>query len=92
MPRVIVKCKYYSSDKSARDIGGMLKYIATREGVEKLGDGWRNEPVTAFPESFVIASTSKQNTLLWVWTADCGEKSRQRRKDKTLLCKTTSAH
>ena len=33
MPRVIVKCRYYSP-KSRKDIGGMLTYIATREGVE----------------------------------------------------------
>ena len=57
MPRVIVKCKYYSSDKSARDIGGMLKYIATREGVEKLGDGWRNEPVSKAQEDLILRFT-----------------------------------
>ena len=57
MPRVIVKCKYYSSDKSARDIGGMLKYIATREGVEKLGDGWRNEPVSKAQEELILRFT-----------------------------------
>ena len=34
MPRVIVKCRYYSP-KSRKDIGGMLTYIATRDGVEK---------------------------------------------------------
>ena len=57
MPRVIVKCKYYSSDKSARDIGGMLKYIATREGVEKLGDGWLNEPVSKAQEDLIMRFT-----------------------------------
>ena len=35
MPRVIVKCRYYNSGRSAHDIGGMLRYIGTREGVEK---------------------------------------------------------
>lgn len=35
MPRVIVKCRYYNSGRSVRDIGGMLRYIGTREGVEK---------------------------------------------------------
>ena len=34
MPRVIVKCRYYSP-KSRKDICGMLTYIATRDGVEK---------------------------------------------------------
>ena len=36
MAKVIVKCRYYSSENSARDIGGMLTYIATREGAEKF--------------------------------------------------------
>ena len=54
MPRIIVKCKYYSSTKSVRDIGGMLKYIATREGVEKLGDGWQSEPVSKSQENLIM--------------------------------------
>lgn len=54
MPRIIVKCKYYSSSKSFRDIGGMLKYIATREGVEKLGDGWQAEPVSKAQEELIM--------------------------------------
>lgn len=54
MPRIIVKCKYYSSSKSVRDIGGMLKYIATREGVEKLGDGWQAEPVSKAQEELIM--------------------------------------
>lgn len=41
MAKVIVKCRYYSPANSARDIGGMLTYIATREGVEKFGDSWK---------------------------------------------------
>ena len=43
--------------------------------------------VTAFPESSVTALTSKQDTLLWVWTADSSERSKQRRKVRTFLCK-----
>ena len=35
MPRVIVKCRYYQSDKTHRDIGGLMKYVATRDGVDK---------------------------------------------------------
>lgn len=41
MAKVIVKCRYYSPENSARDIGGMLTYIATREGVDKFGDSWK---------------------------------------------------
>ena len=54
MPRIIVKCKYYSSTKSVRDLGGMLKYIATREGVEKLGDGWQAETVSKVQEALIM--------------------------------------
>ncbi|MBO7740446.1 MAG: hypothetical protein J6S34_02885, partial [Clostridia bacterium] len=35
----------------------MLKYIATREGVEKLGDGWRNEPVSKAQEDLILRFT-----------------------------------
>ncbi len=55
MPRIIVKCKYYSSAKSVRDIGGMLKYIATREGVEKLGDSWQSAPVTKSQGELIVS-------------------------------------
>lgn len=43
MPRVIVKCKYYSTAKTKRSLSGLLQYIGTRSGVEKLGDGWKTE-------------------------------------------------
>lgn len=53
MPRIIVKCRYYSSAKSFRDIGGMLKYIATRDGVDKPGDGWREEPTSKAQQDII---------------------------------------
>lgn len=53
MPRIIVKCRYYSSSKSFRDIGGMLKYIATREGVEKIGGEWQAEPISKAQEKLI---------------------------------------
>ena len=60
MPRIIVKCKYYSSAKNFRDIGGMLKYIATREGVDKLGDGWQSEPVSKAQENLIMKFCEQQ--------------------------------
>ena len=62
MPRIIVKCRYYSSEKSVRDIGGMLRYIATREGVEKFGDGWKTAPVSKAQEDLIrrFTNTIKQ--------------------------------
>ena len=58
MPRVVVKCRYYSPQNSARDIGGMLRYIATREGVEKLGEGWKTAPVSKAQEDLILRFVS----------------------------------
>lgn len=57
MPRVIVKCRFYSTEKTVRDISGLLKYFATRPGVEKLGDGWLNEPVSKAQEDLIMRFT-----------------------------------
>lgn len=46
MPKVIVKCRYYSVQNTGRDIGGLLRYIATREGVERFGQGWKTAPAS----------------------------------------------
>jgi len=53
MPRIIVKCRYYASAKSFRDIGGILRYIATREGVDKLGNNWQSEPVSQAQQDLI---------------------------------------
>lgn len=53
MPRVVVKCRYYSAQTAERDMGGMLRYIATREGVEKFGDGWKTAPATKAQEKLI---------------------------------------
>ena len=58
MPRVIVKCRYYSSEKTVRDIGGLLKYYGTRPGVDKAGDAWCMKPATK-PQEELIASFLK---------------------------------
>ena len=57
MPRVIVKCRFYSTEKTVRDISGLLKYFATRPGVEKLGDGWLTEPVSKAQEDLILRFT-----------------------------------
>lgn len=46
MPRVIVKCRYYQSNKTHKDIGGLMRYVATREGVDKRIDEWKNQKAT----------------------------------------------
>ncbi len=61
MPRVIVKCRYYKSAKTTRNLGGLLKYIATREGVEKLPDGWKNEPASKAQMSVISEYCKSRN-------------------------------
>jgi hypothetical protein len=45
MPRIIVKCRYLKSGKKSH-LSNMVKYIATREGVDKLDDGEKDLPST----------------------------------------------
>jgi hypothetical protein len=60
MPRVIVKCRYYQNNASLRDIGGMLRYIATRKGVEKYEGGWKTEPVSKSQEDLIQQLTKER--------------------------------
>ena len=45
MPRIIVKCRYYKNAMQG-NLGGLMKYIATREGVEKVPQERRELPAT----------------------------------------------
>ena len=58
MPKVIVKCRYYSSKKSVRDIGGLLRYIATREGVEKFDNSWKTAPASKAQKEIILRFTN----------------------------------
>ena len=53
MPKVIVKCRYYNTEKTRKSIGGMLEYIGTREGVEKLDDAWKTSRVPKRQSEFI---------------------------------------
>ena len=66
MPRVIVKCRFYSTEKTVRDIGGLLKYLAMRPGVEKLGDGWLTEPVSKAQEDLILRFTEMHKGCRWL--------------------------
>ena len=50
-----MKCRYYSSEKTVRDIGGLLKYYGTRPGVEKAGDAWCMKPATKPQEELIVS-------------------------------------
>ena len=50
MAKIILKWRYFSNGVQNRKY---LKYIATREGVEKLDDKWREENVSSRQKSLV---------------------------------------
>lgn len=45
MAKLITKFKYLKSS-SRKSVGGYAKYIATREGVEKVDDSFKTDPCT----------------------------------------------
>ncbi len=53
MAKVILKCRYLKAGHSAHS-ENLVKYIATREGVEKLDDAWKAKPVTKAQQKLII--------------------------------------
>lgn len=53
MPRLVTKFKYLKPGKSGKSVGGYARYIATREGVEKLDDSHRHAPVTQKQQTLI---------------------------------------
>ena len=53
MPRLVTKFKYMKPGSKGRSMGGYARYIATREGVEKLDDSKRHAPVTKKQEALI---------------------------------------
>ena len=56
MPRVIVKCRFYQANNSLRDIGGMLRYIALRKGVDK-SESWETELASKAQDEIILRFT-----------------------------------
>lgn len=46
MPRLVTKFKYLKPGGGGKSLGGYARYIATREGVEKMDDTHRHTPAT----------------------------------------------
>lgn len=44
MPRLVTKFKYLKPGTGGRSVGGYARYIATREGVERIDDSHRHAP------------------------------------------------
>lgn len=47
MPRLILKCPYFKGSKSAPHLSHLVRYIATREGVETIPENHRQHPAGA---------------------------------------------
>ena len=62
MPRVIVKCRYYKNAATG-NLGGLLKYIATREGVELLPKEQQIQPVSEKQNALVMQMVSRDPRL-----------------------------
>lgn len=46
MPRLVTKFKYLKPGAGGKSVGGYARYIATREGVERIDDSHRHAPAT----------------------------------------------
>lgn len=53
MPRLVTKFKYLKPGGSGKSVGGYARYIATREGVEKLDDTHRHAPATQKQQALI---------------------------------------
>ena len=46
MAKIIFKWRYLKAGKNGKRSENLIRYIATREGVEKLDDSWKLLPAT----------------------------------------------
>lgn len=53
MPRLVTKFKYLMPGGGGKSAGGYARYIATREGVEKLDDSHRHAPATKKQQALI---------------------------------------
>ena len=53
MPRLVTKFKYLKPGAGGRSVGGYARYIATREGVERIDDSYRHAPATQKQQALI---------------------------------------
>lgn len=53
MPRLVTKFKYLKPGQNVKSVGGYARYIATREGVEKIDDTHRHAPATKKQQALI---------------------------------------
>ena len=54
MPRLVTKFKYMKPGSGSKPLGGYAKYIATREGVEKIDDSQRHASATIKQQELIM--------------------------------------
>ncbi len=62
MPRIIVKCRYYKNASSG-NLGGLMKYIAMRDGAERIPKDQKTRPATEQQQQFINEITSRNSVL-----------------------------
>ena len=63
MPKIICTSRYIKNPKSSK-AGGYLRYIGTREGVEKLANGYDHKPATK-KQNNLICELLKAHPPIW---------------------------
>lgn len=53
MPRLVTKFNYLKPGAGGRSVGGYARYIATREGVERIDDSHRHAPATQKQQALI---------------------------------------
>lgn len=53
MPRLVTKFKYLKPGAGGRSVGGYARYIATREGVERIDDSYRHATATKKQQALI---------------------------------------
>ena len=54
MPRLVTKFKYLKPGAGGKSVGGYARYIATREGVERIDEYDRNRHQSGFGKEPVL--------------------------------------
>ena len=67
MAKFILKWRYIKSG-SAKHSANLVKYIATREGVERCDDSWKHQPTTQEQQRLIKELTSDFDAFPVVYT------------------------
>lgn len=92
MPRIIVKCRYYRSEKTRKSIGGLLQYIATREGVAKLNDAQKNKSATEKQKECIDQFVNAYRSVVNMPEYSAFEKSNTRGNASELIAAVIEMH